>query len=628
MATESNKPSVLRLVKRDPTASANEAPKVGIAFERVAETKCSECKAAVPLTDAEPLSTLPCPSCGAKVFVPGRLGGFLLYARVGEGEMGAIYRATDESLGRNVAIKLVRGCHADDADSLERLRREARAAGKLNHPRVAQVYALNFSNGFPYLVMELVTGEDFAKKLTRERRLDERTVLRMALDVADGLSALHREGLVHGDIKPANIVLDRDGNAKLVDFGLSGMLRRDANGGLVGTPDYIAPEILRGSADTHSSDIYSLGATLYHLLAGRPSFDGNSPSEVVKARMTQQPVPLGTHAPHVSFSTQKLVMRMLESAPSKRFIDSDKLAVEIRSALQRLEPSNASNAGAEKGKGRFLSRFRLFRSSRLSSSPSPSHRLITALLCLVAAVELVVAFRTHSFEKTRSWFRKEVAKRETPPVQPPAAAVSQPSESIALETAPTWQSTNLGEHTQGGSTMQMGGTFIVQGTGTDMWKGYDRCRFVSTKVTGSYALSAQVKAIADNDGLAVSGLLVKGDDPSTGPGLLFGFLGSGELVLQSRQPRGRTDLIKRSGGATPLPTYLKLVRRDQRFEALTSADGRTWSVFAACELELPPCNTVGFSVSAQTPNTLATAKFADIHLLTSGEPAAQPAGAR
>lgn len=136
-----------------------DAQKTGIIFEGAAATTCLRCKAVVPLTNALPLSTLLCPSCGAKVFVPGRVGGFLLREHIGDGEMGSIYRATDESLNRDVAVKLVRGCHADDPESCERLRREARAAGKLNHPRVAHVYALNFSNGQPYLVMELVTGK-------------------------------------------------------------------------------------------------------------------------------------------------------------------------------------------------------------------------------------------------------------------------------------------------------------------------------------------------------------------------------------------------------------------------------------------------------------------------------------
>jgi len=554
------------------------------------------------------------------------VGGFLLYARIGEGEMGTIYRATDESLGRDVAIKLVRGCQDDNAESLDRLRREACAAGKLNHPRVAQVYALNFSNGHPYLVMELVTGQDFSLRLAREKRIEERVVLKMALDVAEGLSALHREKLVHGDIKPANIVLDRDGNAKLVDFGLCGMRRRDSSGALVGTPDYIAPELLRGAEDTHSSDLYSLGATMYYLLAGRPPFDCASPSEVVKAKLLQSAIPLGTYARNVSEPTCKLVMRMLDPVPARRPINSDHLAAELRNALAKLDHPAFEPSAAPDFWSRLLMRLGWPRQPRRPTTPEAlHHRLIAVLLGIVALIELSVAVKNHSFEQTGHWLREEVTKGAVPPSQPPAVAAPKPAE-MTLEITPLWQSTNLGEHTQGGSTMKMGGMFIIQGMGTDMWKGFDRCRFVWTKVTDSYALSTQVKSIADNDAFALSGLLVKGDDPSTGPSLLFGFLGNGELVLQVRQPKGRNEVVKRSGDPMTLPTHLKLIRRDRQFEALVSTDGRAWNTFASRELDLPACNSVGFCVSAQVPNTLATAKFAEIHLLTPGQLAAQPVG--
>ena len=655
---EPNKPTILRPVKREPVAAPKETQRTGIIFESVAEANCPHCSAVVSLAKATPLSSLICPVCGGHLLVPGRVGGFLLHEHIGEGEMGTIYRATDESLHRDVAVKLVRGCHADDPESCERLRREACAAGKLNHPRVAQVYALNFSNGHPYLVMELVTGEDFAQRLAREGRIDERVALRMMLDVADGLSALAREGLVHGDIKPSNIVLDRDGNAKLVDFGLSGMTRHDDRGAFVGTPDYIAPELLRGAADSHRCDIYSLGATLYHLLSGRPPFDGESSAAVLKARLFRQPVPLGTHARHVSLPTRKLVMRMLDPDPEKRPANSDAVASDIREALARLDAKPPANPGVAVLLRRFFARLRWPARPQPATPYSRRHAFVTVILGLVAVVELLFAIREQSFGQTLEWLRHAVAdhitvnralpaSRPEPGPQPaaPVQEVDGPTETVVLpasqprpqpqpETAapvpdvfgaevnPVWQSINLGEHTQGGSTMKMGGTMIVQGTGTDMWKGYDRCRFVWTKAAGHYAFSAQVKAIADNDAFAITGLLVKGDDPALGPGLLFGFLGSGELFLQSRRQDNTTEVVKRSGQPIPLPSYLKLIRRGRAFEACVSVDGLAWEPFAACELDLPGGNTVGFAVSAQVPDTLASAKFANIRLLLPGLPVA------
>ena len=596
--------------------------------------------------------------------MPGRVGGFLLYQRIGEGEMGTIYRATDESLKRDVAIKLVRGCHVDDPESCEQLRNEACAAGKLNHPRVAQVYALNFSNGFPFLVMELVTGEDFAQKLAREGHIDERSALRMALDVADGLSALHREGLVHGDIKPDNIVLDRDGNAKLVDFGLSGIRRRDSRGTLLGTPYYIAPELIRGAADTHRSDLYSLGATLYHLLAGQPPSEGVTPADIFKARVSHSPIPLRKHARHVSLLTQKLVMRMLEIDPEKRQPDSDAVAAGIREALAQLDVTPPEIPGVWGVAHRVFARLKL-------PLPSRRHVLAPVLLGLIAVAEILIAVREHSFDQTLAWLhgkfagrsegktlpatqrppetgasvngdaepaktaalpvsrpqpqaepvapvRKEgTPKQGTPlPANTPQPVLSEPiPELFTTHVQPKWQSVNLGEPAPHGSTMQMGETMIVQSTGTGMLKGYDCGRFVWTKASGDYSLSAQVKMIADKNGLAITGLLVKGDDFAHGPGLLFGFLGSGELFLQTRKPDAAAVIVKRTGHPLRLPVYLKIIRSGNTFQACVSSYGRNWYPFAECNLELPPGNAIGLAVSSQDPETLAMAKFADILLL-------------
>jgi tRNA A-37 threonylcarbamoyl transferase component Bud32/DNA-directed RNA polymerase subunit RPC12/RpoP len=644
---------------RPPAASAKRAEKTGIIFDCLEETPCPHCKAPVPLTGAKPLEPINCPACGGKLMVPGRVGGFLLTEHIGEGEMGTVYRAKDESLRREVAVKLVRGCRADEPESRERLLNEACAAGKLNHPNVAQVYALNFSNGHPYLVMELVTGEDFAHKLEREKRIDERTVLNMALDIADGLSALNREGLVHGDIKPGNIVLDRDGKAKLVDFGLSGMTRHK-DGGLVGTPNYIAPELLKGSPDTHRSDLYSFGTTLYHLLSGRAPIEGERTIDILKARLLQQPVPLKSRASHVSAPTRKLVMQMIAREPEKRQADSDEVAAAIRDALEQLDGAPPA-AGALSAAGRSV-----FQGPSLPVPPPPltqpfwrSRAAISAALGLVAVLELAFAVKERSFYRSFEWYHRFAAERakraEELPVkpaepapkheepappphddfgqaallerpdgkQPPSAApaVSSSQETITLGDGHLWQSMNLGQPTQRGSTMLMGGTLIIQGAGTDMWKGCDRCRYVWATASSNYVFSAQVKALADNHAFAISGLLVKGGDPADGSGLLYGYLGSGELFLQIRDPNNKTTLVKRSERPLSVPRHLRLSRTGSVFEASFSEDGRAWTPFGSCELALPARNSVGLAVSAHETNALATAKFAAIDLSLTGAPA-------
>jgi len=359
MSNEPHKVMTLRPVTHDsavkmviPPSEPRDEDKKGILFERIEQVSCQHCGAIVPTLEARPLSHIPCPECPGKVFVPVRLANFLFQGPVGEGEMGSIYKATDETIGREVAIKLLRGSYAGNPESCERLRQEACALGKVNHSRVAQVYSLNFSNGHPYLVMELVTGEDFEKKLQQEGHLDERVVLRMAGDVAEGLAALNREGLVHSDIKPGNIVMDRDGNSKLVDFGLTGMSRYDNNHKLMGTPDYIAPELIRGGKDTPCSDMFSLGATLYHLLSGRPPTLGESPSEVVRARLEKVPVaPLQEVASHVSKATCRMVMKMLEYVPEERLQNSDILAYEVKEAIKQLDAAARDTDAFSSGSG-------------------------------------------------------------------------------------------------------------------------------------------------------------------------------------------------------------------------------------------------------------------------------------
>jgi len=619
VSSEPDKSVVLRAVNRAAEVGPTESPKEGIAFERVVETACPACHARVPLADAEPLSRVPCPACGQQVFVPGRLGGFLLCGHIGDGEMGSIYRAVDESLGREVAIKLVRGCDAADAESRERLRREACAAGKLNHPRVAQVHALNFSNGQPYLVMELVTGQDFAKKIGEEGRLEERVVLRMALDVADGLTALNREGLVHGDIKPGNIVLDRDGNAKLVDFGLSGMSRLDANGAFVGTPNFVAPELLQGAADTHRSDLYSFGATLYYLLSGRPPFDGPTTIDILKARLTKRPDPLAKLAPRVSAATCKLIMSLLERHPARRPASSEIVAEEIRKILARLD-AQAANAldweqpaasplyGDSKPSWRRLGVFAsvgavlvagvwfgVYRSMRVL--PEPTSASGTNVLSATDSVT-GLAFRTSGS-----------VSGKPPMASFPGFAFD--ARDYPHPITPVWSSLNLGENTQRGSTVWAGGTVIIQGMGQNMWEGDDRCRFVFAEAGGDYAFSACVRDFAA-DALGMAGLLLKGDDRVHAPGLFFGLRGNGELFFQARLPPNKTVFIKRSGGPVPLPVFLLLARRGDAFAACVSDDGQTWKRFGVCNMGLSFSNAVGCCVSAKDLNSLATAKFSDL----------------
>lgn len=641
MSSVSDTDTWIRAVPSSPPAGLSvQDSQRAIQFKTVDLAHCPFCKKSTPTASHAPLSHIVCPTCGKQMLVPGRLGVFLLHDHIGEGEMGAIYRATDESLGREVAVKLVRLGQADDSESRERLTREACAAGKLNHPRVAQVYSLNFADGYPYLVMELVSGLDFAKKFEREGPINERVALRMALDVAEGLSALHRENLVHGDIKPANIVLDRDGNAKLVDFGLSGMTRHDGQGNFIGTPFFIAPELLQGVDDTHQSDLYSLGATLYYLLSGRLTHEGETPSEILKARLTQKPVPLDQHARHISPATRRLIMRMIEPSPAKRPANSETVAAEIREALVLLEVSpRPAKVPLTHRMHRTLLRLRLPRLT-WRQAQTRRHRRAFILLFVTAVSAGLIAFiafhpactpyRTHlrqvlgrcdkAAEAVSSRMQSTVIRirraigSDRPP--PPSALVPDTLPHAAFTTAngETWFTMALGTSPQRGSAIYAGGTLILQGSGTAMWEGPDCCRYVWSRAKDAYHFSASLLAHADQDPLAMTGLLIKGADPAQGDGLFFGVLGSGDLVLQHRRANGEKLVLKREPPRVSPWRHLGIDRSADTFEAHVSEDGRAWSPFMTCALPLAGTNTVGFVVSSNLARTLSIAKFTSIRL--------------
>ncbi len=269
---------------------AAENKDVGVATDRVDELTCSKCGCRIDTTELDSFVKVECPDCGSIETVPAKLGSFLLRRLLGTGGMGGVYLATDETLGRKVAIKVMLKSLGEDKQFIETFKREAQAVAKLNHPNIAQVYSFGKEKGQPYIVMELVSGERLDKMVDEQKQLDQGFVLKVLLDIASGLSAADEAGLVHGDIKPENILLDEKGRGKLVDFGLATVAHQSSSAdGIWGTPYYIPPEKIQRKKVDARSDIYSLGATAYHVLTGAPPFDGETPVEVVKARLTEEP---------------------------------------------------------------------------------------------------------------------------------------------------------------------------------------------------------------------------------------------------------------------------------------------------------------------------------------------------
>ena len=291
---------------------------IELASEPVEEVKCSKCGCEIDVAGLEPFLRVECPDCANVEIVPVKFASFLLLDLVGTGGMGGVYAAKDEALGRLVAIKVMLKALGEDQAFVDGFKKEAQAVAKLNHAHIAQIYSFGQVHGQPYIVMELVPGERLDKMIESGRPIDQGLVMRIGMEVAEGLAAAEEVGLIHGDIKPENVLLDEKMHAKLVDFGLASYVNQADRDGIWGTPYYIAPEKVKRQKADARSDMYSLGATLYHALTGRPPFEGESPVDVVKARLKAPPHRVRDYRPKVDEQAESIVMRMLELQPAKR----------------------------------------------------------------------------------------------------------------------------------------------------------------------------------------------------------------------------------------------------------------------------------------------------------------------
>jgi len=345
----------------------------------VEQVACHACSRIVDVSKTEPFSVVECPHCGSRLSVPGKLGEFVLLKVLGKGTMGATYKAFDRTLGRHVAIKVMRKSLCDDEQLVGRFLGEARALASLNHRNVVQIYSLGREKGRPYIVMELVSGGQMAKLLEKGQSIEEKRALQIGIDAAEGLRAAYGIGLIHGDVKPGNILFDDEGGAKLVDFGPArfGGGKQEPGEGM-GTPYYVAPERVQQQASDHRSDMYSLGATLFHAIAGKPPFAGDDLKDVLTARL-DKPVPSLLAARRMLHpATAVVVERMLATDPEKRHQNYDALLTELREALQKvIAAANGTALPATPGRG-------------LAARKQESKRKDIWTLIIVCAVMLIV----------------------------------------------------------------------------------------------------------------------------------------------------------------------------------------------------------------------------------------------
>jgi len=308
-----------------------------ILIERFEVIACTKCSQPIDTTAAEPFSLIQCPSCGKEMRVPARFANFILLEQLGMGGMGAVYKAYDETLGRTVALKVMQQSIGQDRAFVEQFLQEARALAAINHPHIVQIYNYGEENGQPYIVMELVDGERLDHLQEEKKTQDELFVLQTALEIISGLQAANAAGMTHGDIKPANILYDRAGSAKVADFGLARFKGEKPQPGEVwGTPYYVAPEVVRGQAPDAGSDIYSLGGTLYHILTGEPPFNGETVTDTVLLRFKEPAPDPREFKSQITPKTAGILLRMLEMDPFARYPTYESLSKDITNALAPL----------------------------------------------------------------------------------------------------------------------------------------------------------------------------------------------------------------------------------------------------------------------------------------------------
>jgi eukaryotic-like serine/threonine-protein kinase len=279
----------------------------------------------------------------------GRLvdGRYRLGAVIGVGGMATVHRALDTKLDRPVAIKLLRREVIEDTDIAMRFRREALAATVLRHPNIVACLETGTDDGQPFLVMELIEGEDLAARLRRGGRLAATEAARIGLDVARALGVAHVRGIVHRDVKPGNILLARDGRAMVTDFGIA-RLAADAEGAVPGTTlgsvHYFSPEQATGATTTPASDVYSLGLVLYESLTGQRAWSGDSTASLAAARIGSVAPSPRVLRPEVPTALDAIVVRALDPDPERRYPNGNAMAAALASSIGVPDPSSPTVA--------------------------------------------------------------------------------------------------------------------------------------------------------------------------------------------------------------------------------------------------------------------------------------------
>ncbi|MFY9263942.1 MAG: protein kinase [Solirubrobacterales bacterium] len=307
---------------------------------------------------------------------------------VGAGGMATVYRAFDTTLERPVALKVMRREVADDAQQLERFRREARAAAKLSHAHIVTVVDAGEENNRPYIVFEYVPGETLKQRIKGQGRLPVTESVAYAIEIASALVAAHAAGLVHRDIKPQNVLVDGQGHAKVADFGIARQVESSdgltKTGRVLGTTDYVAPEQAMGETVTGQSDVYSLGIVLFEMLTGEVPFKGENHVAVAMKHVKDQLPDVQELRPEVSSSLAAVIEKMTAKEPVDRYLS----AASAMSDLEDVLAMETARAGGATGEATIVFDSLPKRSRRLAPS-GVSHPTRTRFAWLVSILALI-----------------------------------------------------------------------------------------------------------------------------------------------------------------------------------------------------------------------------------------------
>jgi tRNA A-37 threonylcarbamoyl transferase component Bud32 len=361
------------------------------------------------ITELAPFAKIACPQCGAAMRVKCEFGPYTLVRRHAAGGMSMVFAAQDQTLGREVALKILSEEFSANGMRIAAFEEEARITASISHPNVVKVFTTGRAFGRFYIAMEMVPGGHFEQRIREAGKIPEAEVLPLAIEVAQGLKAAHAAGLIHRDVKPGNILLDAEGHAKLVDFGLA-LVTHDGKAKaaeLWATPYYVPPETVEGHAEDFRSDIYAFGATLYHALSGQPSCGEQTMATDVLREAKKKVRPLETVDSSISTETCRIVGRAMAYAPEARYGSYDEMIADLTAALGHLAAGRAESAGsARQRRGR--------------------RRL---LACAVACVALLAAGALYLWQTKRR--EKQTLSAIAPPVvaaQPAAGMVDHSAE--------------------------------------------------------------------------------------------------------------------------------------------------------------------------------------------------------